>query len=95
MDRHQHILDTISGLDKRLDEAGFADWLRRQQRIEVDGQSYVLLGGDRLASEAEAKIHFALDHRLIAPGQVRSADASQPLSGDLTTIDVKSPEGEE
>lgn len=95
MDRYEQILGNLEGLDQRLEQAGFADWLSAQRRIEVEGKSYVLVGGDRLASEAEAAIRFALDHGLVSPDEIRSADGRQSLASDLSSVDVDASRGDE
>jgi hypothetical protein len=95
MDRYEQILNSLPGLDKRLEKAGFAKWLGEQRKVEVDGQPYVVLAGDRFASEAEAAITFALEHGLVAPEQVRIAEARQPLPDDVEAVDIDLPKGDE
>jgi hypothetical protein len=95
MDRYEKILKSLPGLNKRLEEAGFSKWLAEQQKVELERKFYVVLAGDRLATEAEAAITFALDHGLVAPEQVQSAAARLPLPGDVETVDIDLSEGDE
>lgn len=95
MDEYVQILASLPGLEQRLEDAGFRDWLERQQAVEVEGQKYVVLGGDRLASEAEAMVAFALERGLVPPGEVEAAAARQPLPPDVAAVDVDTPEGDD
>lgn len=93
MDRHEKIFKSLPGLSGRLEKAGFAKWLGEQPKVEVEGRRFVVLAGDRLATEAEAAVTFALEHGLVAPQQVQSAAARQPLPDDVEAIDL--PKGDD
>jgi hypothetical protein len=95
MDQYAEILASLPGLNKRLDQSGVQRWLKELPKVEVEGKTYFVLGGDRLASEAEAMLSFALDHNLVAPDEVRFAAARQPLPPDVEAVHIDSPEGDD
>jgi hypothetical protein len=95
MDRYAQILSSLPGLKDRLDQADVERWLKEQKRVEVEGQSLVVLHGDRLASEAEAKLTFALERGLVAPDDVRSAAAALPLQPGTEAVEIDTPEGDQ
>ena len=95
MDQYAQILASLPGLERRVEDAGFRAWLERQPAVEVEGQHYVVLAGDRLASEAEAMVAFAIERGLVPPGEVEAAAARQPLPPDVAAIDVETPEGDD
>ena len=94
MEQYAQILATVPGLKKRLEKAGVRRWLKEQPSVQVEGQSYVVLGGDRLASEAEAMVAFALERGLVAPDQVEAAAARQALPSDVTAVNIDTPKGD-
>ncbi len=95
MDDYSQILASLPGLEQRLEDAGFRAWLEEQATVEVEGQSFVVLGGDRLASEAEAMVAFALDRGLVPRGEIEAAAARQPLPPDVAAVEIESPEGDD
>lgn len=95
MDQYAQILASLPGLEQRLEDAGFRAWVERQPAVEVEGQRYVVLGGDRLASEAEAMVTFALERGLVPAAEVAAAAARQPLPPDVAAVDVETPEGDD
>ena len=94
MGDYSQILASLPGLEQRLEDAGFRAWLEEQATVEVEGQSFVVLGGDRLASEAEAMVAFALDRGLVPRGEIEAA-ARQPLPPDVAAVEIESPEGDD
>jgi hypothetical protein len=94
MDHHAAILASLPGLKQKLDRAGIQGWLKEQPKVEVEGKSYFVIAGDRLASEAEAMISFALEHQLVSPAEVQSAAAGQPLPPDVEAVDIDKPNGD-
>jgi hypothetical protein len=95
MDHYAQILASLPGLEQKLEDAGFRAWIGRQPTVEVEGQSYVVLGGDRLASEAEAMVAFAVERGLVPPGEVEAAAARQPLPPDVAAVEIETPEGDD
>jgi hypothetical protein len=93
MDRYEGILASIPGLSERLSEAGVQRWLEEQPTVSLEGKTYVVLAGDRLASEAEAMLTFALEHHLVSPSKVQSAAAGQPLPPDVEAVEIDTPDG--
>ena len=95
MDQFAKILASLPGLKGRLDEAGIERWLKDQRTVVVEGNTYFVLGGDRLASEAEAMLTFAVEHGLIAPEALRAAASQQPLPPDVEAVSIDVPEGDQ
>ena len=95
MDQFAEILAAFPGLKQQLEKAGFRSWLKRQRCTQVEGQSYVVLGGDRLASESEAMVAFGLERGLVSPEDVQAAAARQPLPPDVAAVNIDTPEGEQ
>lgn len=93
MDRYAAILESFPGLNERLEQAGVRSWLKEQRQVKVEGKTYVILGGDRMASEPEAMLTFALDHHLVSPEDVQSAAARQPLPPDVEAVEIDTPDG--
>lgn len=93
MDHHVAILASLPGLKEKLDEAGVQAWLKEQPKTEIEGKTYFVIAGDRLASEAEAMISFAIEHQLVSPAEVQSAAADQPLPPDVEAVDIDKPNG--
>lgn len=93
MDQYAGILASFPGLEKRLEEAGVQSWLAEQPKVEVEGEAYFVLGGDRLASESEAMLTFALEHRLLSQAEVQSAAGRQPLPPDVEAVDIDTAKG--
>jgi hypothetical protein len=93
MDHHSAILESLPGLKEKLDRAGVQGWLKERPRVEVEGKTYFVIAGDRLASEAEAMISFALEHQLVSPADVQSAAAGQPLPPGVEAVDIDKPKG--
>jgi hypothetical protein len=93
MDQPAEILASFPGLKDRLEKAGVQRWLKGQRKVEVEGRTYFVLGGDRLASEAEAMLTFAIEHRLVPPDAVQAAAARLPLPPDVETVDIDKPDG--
>jgi hypothetical protein len=93
MDQYAEILASFPGLKDRLENSGVRHWLKGQRQMEHEGKTYFILGGDRLASEAEAMLTFALEHHLISPADVQSASARQPLPPGVEAIDIDKPDG--
>lgn len=94
MDSHAAILASLPGLEQRLRGAGVEAWLGEQPRIEVEGRTYVIIGGDRRASEAEAKLAFAVERGLVTAEQVERAASAQPLPGGVESVAIDIPKGE-
>jgi len=86
---HSAILAAVPGLAGRLERAGARDWLSRQRRVTVEGRDYYVLGGDRLASEAEAMLAFASERKLVSPQALQKAAAAQPLPEDVSTVEIE------
>ena len=95
MDDYAQILASFPGLEQRLEDAGFRAWLERQQSVEVEGRKFIVLGGDRLASEAEAMVIFALDRGLVPRAEIEAAAARQPLPPDVAAVEIETPEGDD
>lgn len=95
MDQYEGIIGSIPDLRRKLRDAGVGEWLERQRKVNVEGRSYFVLGGDRLASEAEAMLTFALERRLVGDDEVRKAAAAQPLPSDVEGVEIDTPEGDE
>ena len=93
MDRHEAILHSIPGLERKLAEEGVDDWLDRQPKVTLGGETFFLLG-DRRASRAEAMLWFADERGLVAAEDIRAADAAQPLPPDAEGVEIDSREGE-
>ena len=93
MDRSAAILDSIPGLARKLEAAGVDDWLERQPKVTLGGETFFLLG-DRRASRAEAMLWFANERGLVAPEAMRAADAAQPLPPDAEGVEIDNPEGD-
>jgi hypothetical protein len=93
MDHYAAILASIPGLKERLDEAGVERWLRERPKVELEGKTYFVVAGDRLASEAEAMISFAVDQNLVSATELQSAAAGEPLPPDVEAIDIDKPNG--
>jgi hypothetical protein len=93
MDRYQAIVDSIPGLARKLEQAGVDEWLARQPTVVLGGETFFLLG-DRRASRAEAMLWFAGERGLVAPEDLRSADAAQPLPSDTEGVEIDNPEGD-
>ena len=89
MDQHAAILVSLPGLEDRLERANVAKWLEEQRSVVVDGRRFFVLGGDRLAGEAEAKLFFARERGLVSDEQVSKAAADQPLPDDVEAVDIK------
>lgn len=94
MDQFAKILASLPGLKRRLEEAGIEHWLKEKPKVEVEGKTYFVLGGDRLASEPEAMLAFAAERGLVAPESLRSAASQQPLPTDVEAVTIDTPEGE-
>jgi hypothetical protein len=94
MDRFEQIIGLLPGLEKRLQEAGFEQWLEAQRAANVEGRAYVVLGGDRLASRAEAMLAFALEHNLVTDEQVERAASQLPLPDDVTAVEIDPSKGD-
>jgi hypothetical protein len=95
MDPYAQILASLPGLKERLDKAGIQRWLKEQPKVEVEGRTFVVLGGDRLASEAEAALTFAIERGLVDEGKVRGAASRQPLPPDVSSVKIDTPEGDQ
>ena len=93
MDEYGAILASIPGLKDRLDQAGARRWLEKLARVDVEGTTYFVIAGDRLASEAEAMISYALDQHLVSPAEVQSAAGRQALPPGVEAIDIDTPNG--
>lgn len=93
MDRYAQILASLPDLEVRLHKAGFEKWLGTQRTANVEGRSYVVLGGDRLASRAEAMLAFALERGLVSNEQVEMAASKLPLPGDVTAVEIDPSKG--
>lgn len=93
MDRHQAIIASIPGLERKLEEAGVGDWLDRQRTVTIGGETLFLLG-DRRATRAEAMLWFADERGLVAPGELRAADSAQPLPTDVEGVEIDTREGD-
>lgn len=93
MDRHEAIIASIPGLGRKLEDAGVDDWLDRQRTVTIDGQTLYLLG-DRRATRAEAMLWFADERGLVAPADLRSADAAQPLPSDVEGVEIDTRKGD-
>lgn len=89
MDDHAAILAALPGLEERLSRAGVREWLQALPRVTVEGRSFVVLGGDRLAGEAEAMLGFAVEKGLVDPEEVRRAAANRPLPPDVEAVDIE------
>lgn len=88
-DYHQAIIEAVPGLAERLERAGVSRWLAEQPKVTVDGRSYFVLAGDRLASEPEAMLAFAAERGLVSAEEIERAGAEQPLPADVEAVDVK------
>lgn len=95
MDSYAQILASLLGLEARLREAGVDAWLREQPKVDVEGRTCILLGGDRLASEAEAMLAFAVERGLVHEDALREAASRQPLPEDVEGIEIETREGDE
>lgn len=93
MDRHDAIIAAIPGLARKLEQAGVDDWLERQARVTVDGETYFLLG-DRRASRSEAMLWFASERGLVRDEDVRRAAAAQPLPSDVEGVEIDTRKGD-
>jgi hypothetical protein len=93
MDHYARIVESLPGLRERLDKAGVQAWLDEQPKAEVEGKTYFVLAGDRLGTEAEAMLTFALEHRLVSPAAVQSAAAGQPLPPGVEAVDIDTENG--
>jgi hypothetical protein len=60
-------LARLPKLAQRLARKDVSDWLAAQESLLVDGQRRWLIWGDRLADEAEMKLDWARERRLIDP----------------------------
>lgn len=86
---HSAVLASIPGLAARLEQAGVRSWLARQRRVTVQEREYYVLGGDRLASEAEAMLAFASEKKLVRAETLQKAAAAQPLPPDVSTVEIE------
>ena len=94
MDRYEKLLGLLPGLEARVRERGFEQWLGAQRSANIEGRPYVVLGGDRLASRAEAMISFALEHNLVTEEQVQEAASQLPLPDDVTAVEIDPSKGD-
>jgi hypothetical protein len=94
MDRFEQIIGLLPGLEERLKEAGFEQWVEAQRAANVEGRAYVVLGGDRLASRAEAMLSFALERGLVSNEQVQQAASRIPLPDDVTAVEIDRSKGD-
>ena len=93
MDRHEAIIASLPGLVQKLEKAGVDDWLERQAKVTIGGQTFFMLG-DRRATRAEAMLWFADEQGLVAPEDLRSADSAQPLPPDAEGVEIDTREGD-
>lgn len=94
MELHDAILASIPRLEDRLARAGVDQWLAAQPTVTVEGRRYFVLGGDRMAGEAEAKLFFAFQRGLVSDVEVSraAADADSSLPPDVEAVDIKTDE---
>ena len=87
-DYHQAIIEAVPDLAERLERAGVQLWLTALPRVTIDGRVFFVLVGDRIASEPEAMLSFAVEQGLVSKSDVESAGAEQPLPPDVETVEV-------
>lgn len=80
----RYALDRMPELAKRLGEKDVEQWLEAQDTVDLDGRPMWVLGGDRLADEAEAKLDWALRHRLVDEARLRTLQSEYPGENDDT-----------
>ncbi|HEX6741621.1 MAG TPA: hypothetical protein VF079_07500 [Sphingomicrobium sp.] len=93
MDRHETIIASIPGLAGKLAEAGVDDWLDRQAKVTIGGETFFMLG-DRRASRAEAMLWFASERRLVRDKDLRKAASAQPLPSDVEGVEIDTQKGD-
>jgi hypothetical protein len=93
MDRHEAIIASIPGLGRKLAEAGVDEWLERQPKVTLGGETFFMLG-DRRATKAEAMLWFASERRLVPDEVVRKAASAQPLPPDVEGVEIDSKKGD-
>ena len=93
MDQHEAIIESIPGLQRKLEESGVDAWLKEQRTVAVDGRTMFVLG-DRFASRAEAMLTFAAERHLVADEDLRKASAAQPLPSDIEGVQIDFHEGD-
>lgn len=86
----RYALDRMPELAARLDEPDVAQWLESQGSIDLDGERIWVLGGDQLADEAEAKLEWALLHKLVDEARLSALQREYSPDGD-DTITVQLP----
>lgn len=87
-DYHQAIIDSVPDLAERLERAGVQQWLATLPTVVIDGRTWFVMGGDRIASEPEAMLSFAAEHGLVSKEEFERASSEQPLPPDVETADV-------
>lgn len=80
----RYALDRMPELAKRLGQPDVAQWLEAQDTVDLDGRRMWVLGGDRLADEAEAKLDWALRHKLVDEARLSALQSEYPGENDDT-----------
>lgn len=81
-------LDRMPELAARLGKKDVALWLEAQDSLDMDGRRMWVLAGDRLADEAEAKLDWALRHKLVDEARLRALQSEyRGESSDTIAVD--------
>lgn len=83
------VLERLPELAERLGRPDATGWLETQGSVELDGERMWISGGDRLLDEAEMKLGWARDHRLVDEAAIQRLQAEyRSDDSDTVAIDV-------
>ncbi|MGE5723110.1 MAG: hypothetical protein ACM3YM_11685 [Sphingomonadales bacterium] len=82
-------LGRLTSLAERLRKPDVTEWLESQPKVDVDGTTMWIIGGDQLIDEDEAKLNYARRNGLIDEQTVSRLQAEyRPDNPDVIAIDA-------